>query len=107
MEPLHAPWRIDYILGPKPAPADADVFSRIAQSQDDEANYVIVRERSCYAVLNRYPYDGRPFAGRSLQEDAGPQRTDRGGVGRLDEIDAPLPKRPHARDETGRLQHRR
>ena len=58
MEPLHAPWRIDYILGPKPAPAGADVFSRIAQSQDDEANYVIVRERSCYAVLNRYPYAG-------------------------------------------------
>ncbi|MGA2555171.1 MAG: HIT domain-containing protein [Verrucomicrobiota bacterium] len=58
MEPLHAPWRIDYILGPKPVPAGAEVFSRIAQSQDDEANYVVVRERSCYAVLNRYPYTG-------------------------------------------------
>jgi ATP adenylyltransferase len=58
MEPLHAPWRIAYILGPKPVPAGAEVFSRIAQSQDDEANYVVVRERSCYAVLNRYPYTG-------------------------------------------------
>lgn len=58
MEPLHAPWRISYILGPKPAPASADVFSRIAQSLDDEANYVVVRERSCFAVLNRYPYTG-------------------------------------------------
>ena len=58
MEPLHAPWRIAYILGPKPVPAGAEVFSRIAQSHDDEANYVIVRERSCYAVLNRYPYAG-------------------------------------------------
>ena len=58
MEPLHAPWRIDYILGPKPVPAGAEVFSRIAQSQEDEANYVVVRERSCYAVLNRYPYTG-------------------------------------------------
>jgi ATP adenylyltransferase len=58
MEPLHAPWRIAYILGPKPAPADAGVFSRIAQSPDDEANYVVVRERSCFAMLNRYPYAG-------------------------------------------------
>jgi ATP adenylyltransferase len=58
MEPLHAPWRIAYILGPKPVPAGADVFAQIAQSQDDEGNYVVVRERSCYAVLNRYPYTG-------------------------------------------------
>ena len=58
MEPLHAPWRISYILGPKPAPANAEVFSRIAQSHDDVANYVVVRERSCFAVLNRYPYAG-------------------------------------------------
>jgi ATP adenylyltransferase len=58
MEPLHAPWRIAYILGPKPAPADAQIFSQIAQSSDDAANLVVVRERSCYAVLNRYPYAG-------------------------------------------------
>ena len=58
MEPLHAPWRIHYIRGPKPAPADAGVFRRIAESSEDEANYVIVRERSCFAVLNLYPYNG-------------------------------------------------
>ena len=58
MEPLHAPWRIAYILGPKPVPASAGVFGEIAQSNDDEGNYVVVRERSCFAVLNRYPYTG-------------------------------------------------
>jgi ATP adenylyltransferase len=58
MEPLHAPWRIAYIRGPKPAPPDADVFKNIAESGDDEGNYVVARERSCYAVLNRYPYNG-------------------------------------------------
>jgi ATP adenylyltransferase len=58
MEPLHAPWRIAYILGPKPAPADAAIFKQIAESNDDEANYVVARERSCYAVLNAYPYNG-------------------------------------------------
>lgn len=56
MEPLYAPWRIKYILGPKPAPADAAVFEQIGQSSDDEANYVVARDRTCYAMLNRYPY---------------------------------------------------
>jgi ATP adenylyltransferase len=57
MDSLHAPWRIEYILAPKPALADG-LFSRIAQSSDDEANYVIARDRTCYALLNTYPYTG-------------------------------------------------
>jgi ATP adenylyltransferase len=57
METLHAPWRIEYILAPKPASAES-LFSRIAQSNDDEANYVIAREKSCFALLNTYPYTG-------------------------------------------------
>jgi ATP adenylyltransferase len=57
MEPLHAPWRIEYILAPKPALAES-IFARIAQSSDDEANYVIARDRTCFAVLNTYPYTG-------------------------------------------------
>jgi ATP adenylyltransferase len=57
MESLHAPWRIEYILSPK-TPSDESVFTRIAQSSDDEANYVIIRDRSCFALLNRYPYNG-------------------------------------------------
>jgi ATP adenylyltransferase len=58
MEALHAPWRIQYILGPKPVAVNGSLFSRIAQSNDDEANYVVVRERTCFAVLNTYPYNG-------------------------------------------------
>src|SRR5215472_8643278 len=57
MEPLHAPWRIEYILAPKPA-LDESLFTRIAQSNDDEANYVIARDRTCFALLNKYPYTG-------------------------------------------------
>src|SRR5258708_30062463 len=57
MEPLHAPWRIEYILAPKPA-LDESLFTRIAQSSEDEANYVIARDRTCYALLNIYPYTG-------------------------------------------------
>src|SRR5258706_3857214 len=57
MESLHAPWRIEYILSPKPE-LKAGLFTRIAQSSDDEANFVIVRDRTCFALLNRYPYVG-------------------------------------------------
>jgi len=57
MESLHAPWRIEYILAPKPVQTDS-LFSQIAQSSDDEANYVIARARTCFALLNRYPYTG-------------------------------------------------
>ena len=58
MDTLHAPWRIDYILGPKSPVGDQSLFTQIAQSNDDEANYVIARGRTCYAVLNAYPYNG-------------------------------------------------
>jgi ATP adenylyltransferase len=57
MEPLHAPWRIEYILAPKPA-LEQSLFTTIAQSNDDEANYVVARDRTCYALLNKYPYNG-------------------------------------------------
>ena len=57
MEPLHAPWRIEYILAPKPEAGDS-LFTRIGQSSDDEGNHVIARDRTCYAVLNTYPYTG-------------------------------------------------
>jgi ATP adenylyltransferase len=57
MESLHAPWRIEYILAPKPAQTES-LFTRIAQSNEDEANLVIARERTCYALLNAYPYTG-------------------------------------------------
>jgi ATP adenylyltransferase len=57
MESLHAPWRIEYILAPK-LQFDQTLFTRIGQSDDDETNLVIVRDRTCYALLNRYPYNG-------------------------------------------------
>ena len=57
MDSLHAPWRIEYILAPK-LEFKEGLFARIAQSSDDEANLVIARDRTCFALLNRYPYNG-------------------------------------------------
>jgi len=58
MEPLHAPWRIEYILAPKAPLRDQSLFARIAQSSDDEVNYVVARDRTCFALMNTYPYTG-------------------------------------------------
>jgi len=58
MESLHAPWRIEYILAPKPPPSDVSLFTAIGQSSEDEKNHVIVRARTCFALLNSYPYTG-------------------------------------------------
>ena len=58
MECLHAPWRIQYILAPKPAPSEVSLFTQIAQSNDDVAHHVVARHRSCFALLNNYPYNG-------------------------------------------------
>lgn len=55
---LHAPWRIEYILAPKSDSKEASIFTRIAQSNDDEANLVVRREKTCYALLNSFPYTG-------------------------------------------------
>ena len=58
MEPLHAPWRIEYILAPKNDAGAESIFSRIAHSSDDEANLVLVRDKTCFALLNSFPYTG-------------------------------------------------
>lgn len=57
MDSLHAPWRIEYIVAPKP-PLTESLFTTLAQSCDDVTNLIIARDRTCYAVLNRYPYNG-------------------------------------------------
>jgi len=57
MESLHAPWRIEYIVARKPE-LKTGLFTHIAQSSDDEANLIIVRDRTCFALLNSYPYVG-------------------------------------------------
>jgi ATP adenylyltransferase len=57
MDTLHAPWRIEYILSPKPELKEG-LFTQIAQSSDDIENLVVVRDRTCFALLNKYPYNG-------------------------------------------------
>ncbi|MDQ6630723.1 MAG: HIT domain-containing protein [Verrucomicrobiota bacterium] len=42
----------------KQSPTDPSLFTTIAQSNDDEAHYIVARERTCFALLNTFPYTG-------------------------------------------------
>lgn len=53
MKPLWAPWRIDYILGPKP---DACVFCLPEHSKEDAKRLVLHRAKHCFVIMNRFPY---------------------------------------------------
>jgi ATP adenylyltransferase len=55
MEHLWAPWRNSYVKHPQDAKGNP--FAAIAQSSDDDVNYVLARGKSCFAVLNIYPYN--------------------------------------------------
>jgi ATP adenylyltransferase len=52
---LWAPWRIEYITGPKP---DRCVFCAAAEAEDDASAYVVHRGERCLVMLNAYPYAG-------------------------------------------------
>lgn len=56
MEHLWAPWRNAYVK--KHDMTDTSkLFETIAQSNNDEEHFVILRSKACYAILNRYPYN--------------------------------------------------
>lgn len=75
MDHLWTPWRMEYILGPK---AIGCVFcDKIAQG-DDDIEHVLVRGRTSFVTLNRYPYNNGhllvvPYAHVSSLEDLPPE----------------------------------
>jgi ATP adenylyltransferase len=55
MEVLWAPWRLEYILGPKP---EECVFCiPPAEAGEDEERCILKRGRLCYVLMNKYPYN--------------------------------------------------
>ncbi len=53
MATLFAPWRMEYILGPK---ADQCVFCLPESTAWDREQLVLVRGKLCFVIMNRYPY---------------------------------------------------
>jgi ATP adenylyltransferase len=54
MDNLWAPWRIRYILDERESGC---FFCRKPQENADAKNHVLIRERTCFALLNTYPYN--------------------------------------------------
>ena len=53
IEALWAPWRVEYFALERPL---GDFFTDAAQTSDDAAHLVIMRRKSAYLMMNRYPY---------------------------------------------------
>ena len=53
-ERLWAPWRLEYIKGPK---ADECIFCTKPQAGDDRASYIVRRGEHCFTILNAFPYN--------------------------------------------------
>ena len=54
MDPLWAPWRMRYIMNPKP---EGCIFCTKPQAQDDGANHIVWRGESAFVMLNAFPYN--------------------------------------------------
>jgi ATP adenylyltransferase len=55
MEHLWAPWRNLYVKDTHRN--EGNIFARIAQGSNDEEHFVLARGKSCFAILNLYPYN--------------------------------------------------
>ncbi len=53
LESLWAPWRVEYFETRDESP---DFLLAAARASDDAAHLVVVRGRSCFMIMNRYPY---------------------------------------------------
>ncbi|MCF8104599.1 MAG: HIT domain-containing protein [Desulfohalobiaceae bacterium] len=53
MDRLRAPWRIEYILGPKP---DQCIFCLPQTTEEDRERYILFRGRFNFVILNAFPY---------------------------------------------------
>ncbi len=51
---LWAPWRLDYIKGPKP---DECIFCSKPEIGDDDSAHIVKRGEHCFVMLNTYPYN--------------------------------------------------
>ena len=54
MKRLWAPWRMEYILGPKP---DECIFCIPASTDEDRQRYILHRAEHCFVIMNRFPYN--------------------------------------------------
>lgn len=54
MKVLWAPWRMEYILGPKEQKC---IFCTLPAERNDRDNLILHRGKNCYVIMNKYPYN--------------------------------------------------
>jgi ATP adenylyltransferase len=54
MDTLWAPWRVGYVTGEKP---DGCIFCIKSYEDRDADNFILQRGRTCFVVMNIYPYN--------------------------------------------------
>lgn len=54
MQVLWAPWRMDYILGPKP---DECVFCVPSHTDEDQERKILFRGELAFVLMNKFPYN--------------------------------------------------
>jgi ATP adenylyltransferase len=57
MQPLWAPWRMEYILEANDQPVDVCVFCSLPRAQADRDNLILWRGRRVFVILNKFPYN--------------------------------------------------
>jgi ATP adenylyltransferase len=75
MDHLWSPWRYRYVS--QTIPEEGCLFCRIAASSDDHSNYVLLRAKHNFVLLNRYPYTSghlmiAPYAHVATMEETEP-----------------------------------
>jgi ATP adenylyltransferase len=76
MDHLWSPWRYRYVS--QSIPDEQCLFCRIAASDQDKDNYVLLRAEHNYVLLNRYPYTSghlmiAPYAHVATLEETDPK----------------------------------
>ena len=77
MKQLWCPWRLEYILGPKP---DACVFCLPEDTSGDRDRLVLARGRHSFVIMNKFPYNSghlmvTPFRHASCLTELVPEET--------------------------------
>ncbi len=55
LQSLWSPWRVEYFQRSE-EDSPKDFFLAAANTTDDAAHFVVARRKSCFLMLNRYPY---------------------------------------------------
>src|SRR5260370_40474583 len=61
MQPLWAPWRMEFIEGGAPAGCIFCAFPKETGDEADRRNLIVARTPLSFAILNRYPYNSGPL----------------------------------------------